>query len=395
MGLLLTKPITNKDSADGAHALLRYGCSAMQGWRTGMEDAHSCELDLEGGASFFGVFDGHGGFEVARYCAKHLHKELVAMPEYKAGDYEAALKKAFIAMDTMMATDQGIKELTQIHKSGSPGGSEAAIDDFDVRAVHPEGVGCTAVCALVIDRGQTQTLYVANAGDSRCVLCRDGQAVEMSMDHKPSLDGECKRIIEAGGFVVNGRVNGNLNLTRAIGDQDYKRDASIGPEKQIISGVPDVRTMVLTDKDEFIVLGCDGIWDCVSNQECVEFVRNGLALQIQADCPAPAEGAPVLAPHVSAVCERLLDKCLSPSAAYAVGCDNMSVTVVCLNRALPRLQQLAAQAATALASAASSSSSSAPSSSPSASTSTTTSSSSPASSSSNPMEDDDEEDSTP
>lgn len=303
-----------------------------------MEDAHSCELDIGGGASFFGVFDGHGGFEVARYCARHLHQELCGLPEYKAGDYENALKKAFIAMDTMMATDQGIKELTQIHKAGSSGNSDSALDDFDARAVHPEGVGCTAVCALIVG----ETLYVANAGDSRCVLSRDGQAVEMSIDHKPSLEGECKRIIEAGGFVVNGRVNGNLNLTRALGDQDYKRDPTIGPEKQIISGVPDVRTIQLNDKDEFIVLGCDGIWDCVTNQECVEFVRTGLAQQIQTDCPSTSEDT-VLSPRISAVCERLLDKCLSPSAAFAIGCDNMSVTVVCLTKALPKLQQLASQ----------------------------------------------------
>ena len=78
--------------------------------------------------------------------------------------------------------------------------------------------GCTAVVA--IKRGDE--LYVANAGDSRGVLCRGTKAVALSEDHKPAHDVEKNRIIAAGGFLsdIGGvcRVNGNLNLSRAIGD---------------------------------------------------------------------------------------------------------------------------------------------------------------------------------
>lgn len=63
-----------------------------------------------------------------------------------------------------------------------------------------------------------QELYVANAGDSRCVVCRKGQAVEMSLDHKPEDESEMERIVKAGGKVTaDGRVNGGLNLSRALG----------------------------------------------------------------------------------------------------------------------------------------------------------------------------------
>ena len=61
-------------------------------------------------------------------------------------------------------------------------------------------------------------MYVANAGDSRCVLCRAGKAIDLSLDHKPEDEPERQRIEKAGGFVtVDGRVNGNLNLSRALG----------------------------------------------------------------------------------------------------------------------------------------------------------------------------------
>lgn len=79
--------------------------------------------------------------------------------------------------------------------------------------------GCTAVVALRHGR----TLYVANAGDSRCVLSRAGEAIEMSFDHKPEDTEEYSRITKAGGRVtLDGRVNGGLNLSRAIGDHAYK-----------------------------------------------------------------------------------------------------------------------------------------------------------------------------
>lgn len=74
--------------------------------------------------------------------------------------------------------------------------------------------GCTAVVVLFRD----DKLYVANAGDSRCVLCQAGKAVDLSFDHKPEDDSERTRIEAAGGRVTNdGRVNGGLNLSRALG----------------------------------------------------------------------------------------------------------------------------------------------------------------------------------
>lgn len=79
--------------------------------------------------------------------------------------------------------------------------------------------GCTAVVALL----HKNELFVANAGDSRCVVCRDGKAMDMSFDHKPEDPEELERIRKAGGRVtMDGRVNGGLNLSRAIGDHGYK-----------------------------------------------------------------------------------------------------------------------------------------------------------------------------
>ena len=121
-------------------------------------------------------------------------------------------------------------------------------------------------------------LYVANAGDSRCVLCRDGQALELSFDHKPEDQPEMTRIVKAGGKVTaDGRVNGGLNLSRALGDHAYKQNATLPPEEQMISALPDIRHATIDPKkDEFMILACDGIWNFMSSQDVIQFVRTRL-----------------------------------------------------------------------------------------------------------------------
>lgn len=71
-------------------------------------------------------------------------------------------------------------------------------------------------------------LYVANAGDSRSVLFTGGKVRELSKDHKPSDEKEKQRIIKGGGVVTeDGRINGNLNLSRAIGDLEFKKNKDL------------------------------------------------------------------------------------------------------------------------------------------------------------------------
>jgi len=171
--------------------------------------------------------------------------------------------------------------------------------------------GCTAVVALLVGR----ELLVANAGDSRCVLCRNGKTVEMSFDHKPEDELESQRITKAGGRVtMDGRVNGGLNLSRAIGDHAYKMNKDLKPEEQMISAMPDVKKVTLEDDDEFMVLACDGIWNYMSSEEVVEFVRKRLAENRE---------------KVSSICEELFVNCLAPNTAGdGTGCDNMTAVIV-------------------------------------------------------------------
>ena len=97
MGVYLSSPDVKKDSCDGQSpdGLIRYGSSCMQGWRMSMEDAHITDPEYGKEESLFGVFDGHGGSEVAIFCEKYFGKELKKNPNYLAGKYNEALKETF------------------------------------------------------------------------------------------------------------------------------------------------------------------------------------------------------------------------------------------------------------------------------------------------------------
>ncbi|XP_021906457.1 probable protein phosphatase 2C 60 isoform X1 [Carica papaya] len=274
MGVYLSSPKTEKSSEDGENDQLRYGVSSMQGWRATMEDAHAAFLDLDNSTSFFGVYDGHGGKAVSKFCAKYLHRQVVKQEAYSAGDIGTSVQKAFLRMDEMMRGQRGWRELAILGDKieqlagmlegliWSPKAGEVH-DNFDwpsEEGPHSDFQGPTSgstACVAIIRNNQ---LVVANAGDSRCVISRKGQAYNLSKDHKPDLEAEKDRILKAGGFILVGRVNGSLNMARAIGDAEFKQNQTLPAEKQIVTANPDINTVELCDDDEFLVLACDGIW---------------------------------------------------------------------------------------------------------------------------------------
>lgn len=221
----------------------------MQGWRINMEDASICHTDLPDNCALFGVFDGHGGLEVAKYCEDKFRDELIKNPNYKNKNYEKALEETFLHIDEMLQTPEGKKDISLIKQKFDKSGDDESF------------AGCTANVVLIT----SNKLYVANAGDSRCVVSIKGEAKAMSEDHKPDDEPEKNRILKAGGEVWQGRVNGNLNLSRAIGDLEYKANKDLKPEEQLIISKPDVKTLDITKDLEFIIIGCDGIWECQNN----------------------------------------------------------------------------------------------------------------------------------
>ncbi|CCH42026.1 hypothetical protein BN7_1565 [Wickerhamomyces ciferrii] len=313
MGQILSQPVTEKESESNQNKNLAYGLSSMQGWRISMEDAHSTILNLHNYSNdenktdddnddktsttttkdknssidpvaFFGVYDGHGGDRIAKYTGENLYKLIPKEPEFIKGNYGKALQNVFLSTDRQILQDDELKT---------------------------DQSGCTATTVLI----DSEKVVCANSGDSRTVLSVNGFAKPLSYDHKPNNEGEHARICAAGGFVDIGRVNGNLALSRAIGDFEFKKSFDLPPEEQIVTAFPDIIEHNLTKDDEFVVLACDGIWDCLSSQQVVEVVRKGIHLR----------------KSLVEISEALIDICLAPSSGGSgIGCDNMSIVIVAL-----------------------------------------------------------------
>lgn len=201
-----------------------------------MEDAILYDrLDKE--VYVFGVFDGHGGAEVAQFCGNHIAVMIKENPFYEAKQYGKALVDVFMKLDEMLDSEQGEKQLRQITiENGMQPFSEGKVAD---------SVGCTANVALIVGN----RLIVANAGDSRSAMSRNGKVIQLSKDHKPEDPDEEKRIIRAGAKVEKGRINNHLNLSRCLGDLHYKRNPDLPKRQQAVSAQPDIKEEQLCKDD--------------------------------------------------------------------------------------------------------------------------------------------------
>ncbi|CAL9684584.1 unnamed protein product [Knipowitschia caucasica] len=286
---------------------LRGFVASRRGERDEMQDSHVLLSDMRGllktrpkavsRVSFFAVFDGHGGARASRFGAQNLHQTLAQkFPSGDCSNLDKLIKKSLL--DTFKQTD----------------------DDFLKRATSQKPVwkdGSTATCALVVD----DTVYVANLGDSRAVLCRMEQSegrlkpvtLSLSKEHNPTMYEERMRIQRAGGTVREGRVLGVLEVSRSLGDGQYKRCGVIS--------TPDLRRCQLTRNDRFMLLACDGLFKVFSADEAVKFVlhilQKGEGSEEQKDS--------------GVVSDSLLDSACQQLASEAVrrGCaDNVTVILV-------------------------------------------------------------------
>jgi protein phosphatase 1G len=185
-------------------------------------------------------------------------------------DTQEWLRTSFLKVDEEIQTQEGQNYLGDFRRQNPPkkppllqmlGGGDDKKDPSEMtnEQLDLDSIGCTSN-VVYIDR-EKKKIYVANAGDSRCIMGKNGQAVEMSIDHKPECQIEIDRITKAGSEITEGRVDGNLNLTRSLGDLKYKHRPHLKPEEQAITANPDTYEFDY-DKDlEFLLMGCDGVWE--------------------------------------------------------------------------------------------------------------------------------------
>jgi len=254
MGNLLDIPITTKEGERYTSKLgIQIGASGMQGFRLEMEDDHiAIDIPSRPDHLFLAVFDGHAGAGAAHYAAKNMVGLLENTAEWKQYLREECASIKLLG-DAMTKAFLKIDEDLRSHQENSNG---------------QDSSGCTSVTAIVTPNH----IICANAGDSRCVMGTAGVAKPLSDDHKPHGDSEKARILEAGGFVQWNRVDGELAVSRALGDFTYK-NIELQPHKQKVSPCPDITIHERTPEDDVLLLACDGLWDVMTTEEAVNTIR--------------------------------------------------------------------------------------------------------------------------
>lgn len=199
-------------------------------YRPSMEDMSYCVGSFNKGTStLLTLYDGHGGAEVARYCKDNFPRNFLA--ELK-GDVEASLKSAFSKTDA---------------------GSRTYLNS-----------GSTALVVYIVGKSQNErVLYCANLGDTRAVMISQNSYKRLSKDHKGTESDEIKRVISSGGSIQFGRVLGELMVTRAYGDHRLKKHGVIA--------IPTVSVHTITEKDKWLVMASDGVWDVIEDSDLVGF----------------------------------------------------------------------------------------------------------------------------
>mmetsp|Transcript_34584 Transcript_34584/g.99285 ORF Transcript_34584/g.99285 Transcript_34584/m.99285 type:complete len:453 (-) Transcript_34584:68-1426(-) len=273
-------------------------CS-MRGWRDAMEDAHVAEtLDpsVFPDAALFAVLDGHGGKEVAAVASRILAKEVCACGR------EQLTKNGSMGPCLASALEAALPRIDLRLRSGSWG-----LGRMLPGPLHPFASCGSTACAAAVDFRSREVL-VANVGDSRAMLVRGGKAIALSDDHKPENPKERSRIRGAGGQVLKvgpcHRVDGTLNLSRALGDFHLKANPALPPQKQkVIAYADSTRTPFQGGSQELLVVACDGLFERCSNQDVADIIwprlKSGMPLEqigrelLHACCARACRGRPI------------------------------------------------------------------------------------------------------
>ncbi|OJJ51066.1 hypothetical protein ASPZODRAFT_55098 [Penicilliopsis zonata CBS 506.65] len=251
---------------------------------------------LETDNGYFAIFDGHAGTFAAEWCGKKLHLILedvmkknpnTPVPELLDQTFTSVdqqLEKlplknsgctaviAVLRWEDRVPSSHSVTGSAALAPAAAAASASASKADADEAASEtPTQTTAVPVAPSVLPKLQEKALrqrvlYTANVGDARIILCRNGKALRLSYDHKGSDENEGKRIANAGGLILNNRVNGVLAVTRALGDA-YLKD--------LVTGHPyTTETVIQPEADEFLILACDGLWDVCNDQEAVDLIRN-------------------------------------------------------------------------------------------------------------------------
>uniref|UniRef100_A0A5B7C078 protein-serine/threonine phosphatase n=1 Tax=Davidia involucrata TaxID=16924 RepID=A0A5B7C078_DAVIN len=276
---------------------IRLGSTQLQGAREEMEDDVVIvqSNDLLDGFSFAAVFDGHAGFSSVKFLRDELYKEC-----------------AKALQGGLLLSGQDFNTIRKTLQEAFENADAKLLNWLETSGEEVES-GSTATVMFI----RNDMLFISHVGDSCVVLSRSGKPVALTNPHRPygsnkvSLQ-EIRRIREAGGWIVNGRICGDIAVSRSFGDMRFKTKKNEMLEKgveegrwsqkfisriqfndNLVTASPDIFQVALGSDAEFILLASDGLWDYMNSSDAVNFVREQLRQHgdVQIACEALAQAA--------------------------------------------------------------------------------------------------------
>ena len=229
--------------------------------------------------------------------------------------HDAYLNKIKHSFKNNPIENENILEAEDITKSNTKAKLEKSasfrvFDESETPSFIANDIGTTANVILL----KKNCAYVANVGDSLSVMFKKKKAIKMNKEHKTTMEKEFTRIVKGGGTIKNFRINGKLNITRAIGDLNYKNKNKKFIYEQNILAIPEVFKYSL-DEVDFIVMGSDGFWDYGDDiQSICDHIYEELKKNQKRD-----------------LCDligSMFDKALAKANNYLRGTDNMSCIII-------------------------------------------------------------------
>ena len=362
MGEELDVPIKNYSPKNAENTYLKYGLNTVQGWKKSMEDyvIDFTDPDKENFLNVFGIFDGHGGSEVPKYLSAHFIEYLQKNANFQKGKYKEALTETFFELDKSFTTEEARKELEKYSQELKPS-KEQEIKDinnlcapgeklneeeleqimafnevFDPRNIEnaniAEFTGSTGIIIFLGDKN----IYIANAGNSRClVINKEGALINKTKDHTMKDPEEKKRVELARSFndeeeKKKGEDQGQaeyLDSTRGFGDWEFKGNEWIDQKDQEVSVEPEILEVPINDV-QYLILGSHGMFESASNDnendESINAINNQVCKffmdEIKKDANKP----------YSNIIQEYFEKIMPEKndGNNCIGLDNMSCVVI-------------------------------------------------------------------
>lgn len=216
---------------------------SLKGLREQNEDSHKIITNgkskdsSKAKVNFFAIYDGHGGKEVSKFLEQNMYKYFL-MKEVKYPLTKAYVNKVYDHLQSVLKNKYRFSSYS----------------------------GSTSLAVINYKKNGNTYINLINTGDCRAVICRDGLAIALTLDHKPNFPKERMRIEKLGGNIVKDGLDyriKDLSVSRAFGDTDAT---------PFVTHRGDLFSYRLYSNDKFLIMACDGLWDVLSNQEAVNFV---------------------------------------------------------------------------------------------------------------------------